>query len=136
VAAVWPGVRIAGIEQPELHIHPKLQVVLGDLFILAVRNELESRGSVYPHRRFIIETHSEYLLLRLLRRIREHSSGDVPEWCEPFRPEDLCVSYVEESTSTDGGPTVVMRRLRVDERGEFIDRWPDGFFEERAEELF
>jgi hypothetical protein len=26
--------------------------------------------------------------------------------------------------------------LRIDDTGEFIDRWPRGFFEERAEELF
>jgi hypothetical protein len=29
----------------------------------------------------------------------------------------------------------VFRRLRVNEEGEFIDRWPKGFFAERAEEL-
>jgi hypothetical protein len=27
-------------------------------------------------------------------------------------------------------------RSGVDKEGEFIDRWPKGFFEERAEELF
>ena len=30
----------------------------------------------------------------------------------------------------------IFRLLRVDREGEFIDRWPKGFFEERAEELF
>lgn len=39
--------------------------------------------------------------------------------------------YVE---SADAG--VRFRPLRVDGDGEFIDRWPKGFFEERAEELF
>jgi hypothetical protein len=31
---------------------------------------------------------------------------------------------------------VRIQRLRVDEYGEFSDRWPHGFFEERADELF
>jgi hypothetical protein len=33
-------------------------------------------------------------------------------------------------------PAVHLRQLRIDETGEFMDRWPRGFFEERAEELF
>jgi len=45
--------------------------------------------------------------------------------------DDLSVIYVEGG---DGG--VRFRPLRVDPEGEFIDRWPKGFFEERAEELF
>ena len=36
----------------------------------------------------------------------------------------------------ESGPDGVrVRRLRVDERGEFKDRWPKGFFAERMEEL-
>ena len=31
---------------------------------------------------------------------------------------------------------VRFRPLRVDRDGEFLDHWPKGFFEERAEELF
>ena len=46
-------------------------------------------------------------------------------------PDELSVIYVE---SADDG--VRFRPLRVDSEGEFIDRWPKGFFEERAEELF
>jgi len=34
----------------------------------------------------------------------------------------------------DGGTSV--KHLRVDSDGEFIDRWPRGFFAERAAELF
>jgi hypothetical protein len=35
--------------------------------------------------------------------------------------------------SEDG---VRFRSLRVDRDGEFLDNWPKGFFEERADELF
>ena len=70
-------------------------------------------------------------MLRLLRRIRETTENEVPPGVIGLSPGDLSVIYVE---SGDGG--VRFRPLRVDPEGEFIDRWPKGFFEERAEELF
>ncbi len=108
------------IEQPELHIHPRLQTNMGDLFIVAS-----------AHRQFLIETHSEHLILRALRRIRETNASELGEGDPPFTPEKLSVIYVEASPA---GTT--FKRLRVDETGEFVDRWPHGFFEERAQELF
>ena len=48
-----------------------------------------------------------------------------------FEADDLSVVYVEGS---DDG--VRFRPLAIDKDGEFLDRWPQGFFEERAEELF
>lgn len=121
VAALDYGqARLALLEQPELHIHPALQVRLGDLFITASKN-----------RQFIIETHSEHLVLRLLRRIRETTDNTLPENASPFHADHLSIVYVEK-----GDAGVVVRKLRVDPTGEFIDRWPRGFFEERSEELF
>jgi Protein of unknown function (DUF3696) len=79
----------------------------------------------------LVETHSEHIMLRLLRRIRETTENQVPPGLISLSPEDLSVIYVE---SSDDG--VRFRPLRVDHDGEFIDRWPKGFFEERAEELF
>jgi predicted ATPase len=108
------------IEQPELHIHPRLQTNMGDLFIVAS-----------ARRQFLIETHSEHLILRALRRIRETNAGELDEGAPPFTPEKLSVIYVD---ATHAGTT--FERLRVDETGEFVDRWPHGFFEERAKELF
>jgi len=121
VAALEPGRRrFVMIEQPELHVHPALQVGLGDLFIEAARD-----------RQLLIETHSEHVILRVLRRIRETGEKALPTGAPSFTPEQLSVLYVENT------PTgTVFRRLRVDEEGEFVDRWPKGFFAERAEELF
>jgi AAA15 family ATPase/GTPase len=113
---------ILAIEQPELHIHPALQVSLGDLFISRSR---ESQVC------FLIETHSEHLMLRFLRRIRETDEGDLPPGKDPLRPDQLAVYYVEQ-----GGTGVSVSPIRISEDGEFIDRWPKGFFSERAEELF
>jgi hypothetical protein len=124
VAAVDRRSGLTLIEQPELHVHPAVQVGLGDLFIDTIMRE----GS---RRMMIVETHSEHLILRLLRRIRETTENELPDEAVPFTEDKLSVLYVE---STPDG--VRVRRLRVDERGEFVDRWPKGFFEERAEELF
>jgi hypothetical protein len=62
VAALEPSAALVAIEQPELHIHPAVQVGLGDLFI---------KGAKEHGINFLVETHSEHLILRLLRRIRE-----------------------------------------------------------------
>jgi len=110
------------IEQPELHIHPALQVALGDLFISRSRES----GAC-----FLLETHSEHLMLRFLRRIRETDEGNLPPGKDPLRPDQLAVYYVEQ-----GKTGVSVFPIRISEDGEFIDRWPKGFFSERAEELF
>ena len=119
---------ILAIEQPELHVHPAIQVGLGDLLIQAVQT---SESIVGTSKTLLVETHSEHIMLRLLRRIRETTEDEVPPGVIGLSPDDLSVIYVEGG---DGG--VRFRPLRVDREGEFIDRWPKGFFEERAEELF
>lgn len=114
-----PG--LTAIEQPELHIHPKVQVGLGDLFASQIGDST---------RCFLLETHSEHLMLRLLRRIEETHSGELPASKPELQPEQVSVVFVEQ---LDG--EVKVTQLRIDEVGEFIDRWPHGFFEERAKEL-
>ena len=104
--------RIISIEQPEVHVHPKLQADLGDLLAEAIK---EPR-----HNRFIIETHSEHLILRLQRLVRQ----------KQIEPEDVSVIYVSRK---HGGAKAL--RLHLDEDGDFIDDWPDGFFTERLREL-
>ena len=122
VSAISNQDKFVIMEQPELHLHPKLQAELGDLFIESVKKNNNT---------LLLETHSEHLILRILRRIREKNDGELPELLPDFSPDDLSVYYIEQSeTGTKA------TRLRVDETGEFIDRWPNGFFEERAEELF
>lgn len=109
------------IQQPELHIHPALQSAMGDVFI-----EASNAG-----KQILIETHSEHLLLRILKRIRQtHLQASIaPEL--KINADDVCVLYFDPSP--DGTTTV--KRLRITEDGEFMDRWPRGFFGERDQEL-
>lgn len=119
---------VLGIEQPELHVHPAIQVGMGDLFIKAATADQDKLTS---GKTLIIETHSEHIMLRLLRRVRERTDGEVPPGALGLTPDDLSVIYVE--SSVEG---VRFRPLRVSPDGDFVDRWPQGFFAERAEELF
>ena len=116
------------IEQPELHIHPAIQVRLGDLFVCTTQS---GKDYVNSGKSLLIETHSEHIILRMLRRIRETSGNELPPGTTGLKPDDLSVIYVEKSEEG-----VQLRALRVDEDGEFLDRWPKGFFDERTAELF
>jgi AAA15 family ATPase/GTPase len=115
--------KIILIEQPEYHLHPKLQAELGDMFI---ETALGGQGNT-----FLIETHSEHLILRILRRIRETAEGTLPEGVTPIKPEDVAVVYVQPG---EQGSRIIC--IPTNEEGEFEEPWPEGFFPERAEELF
>jgi hypothetical protein len=120
VAAAITRRGVIACEQPELHVHPRVQVGIGDL-LTQVNN-----SPVY-----LIETHSEHLILRLLRRIRQTAEGELPDEMKKLFPEDVSIVYLEPSPEG-----VLSRRINIDEDGEFKERWPKGFFAERAEELF
>ena len=116
---------VLAIEQPELHIHPALQVALGDLFI----EEINSDNNINGGKIFLLETHSEHLMLRFLRRIRE-TNEQGPSGKKALKPSELSIYFVEQ-----GENGISCLPMRVDEDGEFVDRWPKGFFEEREREL-
>jgi|GEM_PF-1329968 len=120
---------IVAIEQPELHLHPSLAARLGDMFVSTMFN---NKDMAYRNgAQCLIETHSEHLILRILRRIRQTTDGELPEHIPPVKPDDVCVLWVDNL-----GDGTTFKRLRIDGRGEFIDRWPQGFFREREEDLF
>ncbi len=113
---------LVGIEQPELHLHPGLQVRLADLFLVAAKT---------LWRQLLVETHSEHLLLRCLRRIRETTHGQVDAGRTAVTPDDIAIHFIED---TPNGPRVT--RITLDEDGDFLDEWPGGFFEESFTEKF
>ena len=83
-------------------------------------DDIEDQPPLRPTQ-WIVETHSEALISRFQRRIRE---GKLPS-------TDISVIFVEP-----GADGARLRELRLDERGEFIDEWPGGFFEETYWDLF
>ncbi len=110
------------IEQPELHIHPRVQVGLGDLYLQASRKF---------GRNFLIETHSEALLLRMLKRIRQTQDGELPEGVPPASADDIAVYLIQNE-----GKGVTVIQMRMNDRGEFLKPWPRGLFEEALQETF
>jgi predicted ATPase len=115
-------------EQPELHIHPRMQVELGDILISTIQSKSKENNAPV----FLIETHSEHLILRLLRRIRETNDGELPAGFSSVTPDMLSVAYVQQNA--ENGIEIIS--LPVTPDGDFSRRWPNGFFAERAEELF
>lgn len=104
--------RIIAIEEPELHLHPRLQARLANLFALSVLR----RGN-----QVLVETHSESLLLRVRRLVR---SGKL-------LPDEVAVLYVDNTPEMG----VSVRRLRLGEQGELLDPWPTGFFDDSLEDV-
>lgn len=104
------------IEQPEIHLHPRLQAEFAEILIESV--SAEGRAN-----QVIVETHSEHLMLRLQRKIR---AGEIPA-------EDVAVLYVDIDETREAAEA---KRIRLDDRGRFLDRWPGGFFDERFAEIF
>ena len=115
--------QIVAIEQPEIHLHPALQADLGDVFLQSALGENRNR--------FLIETHSEHLLLRIMRRMRQTAAGELPEGIPKIQPEDVMVLFVEPE-----GPRSIIREMPLNEYGDLVKAWPGGFFEEGLREVF
>ena len=123
VSAYASSGKLLAIEQPEIHLHPALQAELGDVFL---ESALGGGGNT-----LVIESHSEHLLLRIMRRIRETSTGNLPEGIPEVRPQDVMVLFVEPD-----GEQSLIREMPLNERGELVKAWPGGFFEEGLREIF
>ena len=115
--------KLLAIEQPEIHLHPALQAELGDVFLESALGDNDNT--------FLIETHSEHLLLRIMRRMRETATGEMNDRSQEVHPEDVMVLFVEPDV-----PHSIIREMPLNERGELVKAWPGGFFEEGIREIF
>ena len=122
VAASDGRASLVCIEQPELHVHPAVQVGLGDLFI---------DGAVNQGLSFLIETHSEHLVMRLQRRLREQIAGEVAPGIETIDPKDVSFVYLGRNESG----VIEVSHIGLTPEGKFDASWPNGFFIERSAEV-
>lgn len=102
------------LQQPELHLHPRLQ---GNLAEYIAKRVLDQSKAV---ERVIIETHSESMALRWRKLVRK---GKISK-------DMITFLYVERV-----GNRSTITEIKLDEEGDFTKLWPEGFFEDRLEEL-
>ncbi len=104
------------LEQPEIHLHPRVQADLADLFINAIHaREKGAKRDI----QLIVESHSEHFLRRLQRLIAEEkvSNKEVALYfCEP------------------GADGASIRELETDLFGNIIN-WPEHFFGDEMGDL-
>ena len=102
--------RTVAIEEPEIHLHPKYQSLLAEMFYEAYREY---------NIQFIVETHSEYLLRKVQTLIGT----------KKLTPEEVSLTYVEDDEAVkDGAPKV--RRIPVKEDGRLAASFSPGFYDE------
>lgn len=99
------------LEQPEIHLHPRVQAGLADVFIDAMKTR---------NIQIIVESHSEHLLRRLQRRIAE----------EALTPEQSALYFC--TTDTQGVSHA--EALQLDPFGN-ITNWPKDFFGDEMGDL-
>lgn len=94
------------LEQPELHLHPKVQTRLADFFVA-----MNAIG-----KQCIIETHSEYLINRLRFLVAVSKDSTVAD--------DTMIYFVNKENGLSKYKPVTINKYGV------IEEWPDGFFDE------
>ncbi|GHV36239.1 hypothetical protein FACS1894178_7240 [Bacteroidia bacterium] len=114
------------IEQPEIHLHPKMQADLADLFIDIVdgtptKKSTFKKQTSNPKKYLLIETHSEYLLRRLGRRIAE---GKI-------LAKDVAVYFIEPPKDSDSNSSAEIKEKVVNETGFF--EYPKDFMDSELE---
>jgi predicted ATPase len=100
------------IEQPELHLHPAMQANLADLFVDAVSNNSKMQ--------IIAETHSESMLLRIQKRLRD---GKIS-------PELVQILYVDKGINGNQ-----VSELTLNSEDEFSISMPVSFSQLRLRDL-
>lgn len=105
------------IEQPELHLHPNAQAELAKLFANTV-----STGKA-TNKKVLIETHSEHIIRGLQILIADKDS--------PYNisADKVKIYYVHDEKEKDGQEGSWIEEMKMDEYGQFIDKWPPDFFD-------
>lgn len=115
---VFGPVPILIVEQPELHLHPGLQIELMEV-LLDGASILHGPDIGVTVPQVLAETHSEHMVLRWQRKIRGLAA--VP-------PGLLVLGFKRSHSGNTPQPVV------FDASGDYRE-WPEGFFEDRLNEV-
>lgn len=108
IAKVFSPTTVA-IEEPEVHLHPKYQSLLADMFVDAYINY---------NVQFIIETHSEYLIRKLQTLVA----------AKKIKSEDCSLEYFSEANKPKEEPRV--KHIHILDDGKLSGAFGPGFFDE------
>ena len=106
---------LTAVENPEAHLHPSLQIRVAEFLICQA-----NAGKM-----MLIETHSDLVVRRVLRAIRQ----------EDMKQEAVRINF----THLEDGPTGLnfkhaqIVELQINDQGQ-IANWPDGFMDDSLEE--
>lgn len=101
------------IEEPESHLHPKLQSILAD-FIINAKNKF--------YHQYIIETHSEYLIHKFQYLVAMKQNK--------FNKDDIVIYYI------DNDDKKINKTINIKENGELEGNFGEGFIEESANIIY
>ncbi|WP_457978882.1 AAA family ATPase [Aeromonas sp. AE23HZ002T15] len=111
-AFISPPGSITIIEQPEIHLHPKMQAWLIDALI---------EESLNSNKRFVIETHSEAIIRRIRRRVVESTFS--------IKESDVIIYDIQK----DENNCSFLQEIELKANGDIA--WPDGFLDVEIEDL-
>ncbi|WP_173497403.1 DUF3696 domain-containing protein [Shewanella sp. ISTPL2] len=106
-----PKGRIVILENPEAHLHPRGQSYLGRLIALAAQAGVQ----------VIVETHSDHLLNGMRVVARTH---------EDFDPSIFSLYYISKGNEQSN-----VEKITLAKDGK-LSNWPDGFFDQQAQDMF
>lgn len=100
------------IEEPEIHLHPRYQSMLAEMFVDAYKNY-----GIH----FIIETHSEYLVRKNQVMVAE----------KLISPNDIVVAYAfSDIMEQEKGQTSCVKQIEIESDGSLSDNFGSGFYDE------
>ena len=108
---------IVVIEQPEVHLHPRMQESLAQLLISALDLSKSSNGEL----RLVVETHSSVLINRVGRYIREYSKAEDSN--KGINEKDVSLYLFEKKAGISN-----VQKTQYDTSGR-IQKWPIGFLD-------
>jgi predicted ATPase len=104
------------IEQPELHLHPRVQAYLANLFVETIRAREDGKDRKVQ---LLIESHSEHFIYRLQRLIAEEVVG----------PEDVALYFCRAGSNGS-----LIEPLELNEDGDIVN-WPKDFFGDEMDDV-
>jgi hypothetical protein len=106
---------LLAIENPEVHLHPGLQLELTEALIKHIPSG----------RRLIIETHSDLVVRRVLRAIMQEEDG--------LGQSQVAIYFADLNPEEHGYDNSTLDRLHINDKGQ-IDNWPNGFMDDDVKE--